>query len=522
METLTALAATDLAALIQARTLSSCEVVEAHITRIEQVDGALNAMVVRLFDEARRAAVEADAQSARGVALGPLHGVPMTVKECFNIAGTPSTLGIPARAALRATTDAPLVTRLRQAGAIVLGKTNVSQLLLYVESDNPLYGRTNNPWNLARSAGGSSGGEGALIAAGGSALGLGTDIGGSIRVPAHVNGIFGLKPTAGRLLVSGSPCPDIFPGNEAIPDSAGLLARTARDLALAYGVLAPSCGEQGDQRAVPAVVRDPAAVMVRGLRVGVYEDDGFFPASAAVRRAVREAAAALEARGATVTVFRPPDVAEAQALFYSLLSAGGGHGWRRLLGKQKPDPRVGDLLKLASVPGPVRPLLRRRLQRQGQQYVADLVPVVRRRSALAYMDLIAERDRYRERFAAAVRQERLAVLLCPPNALPALPHGASRALAHCAVSYTALYNLLGWPAGVAPVTRVRPDEEQGRLGSGDAVTRAAQQVDQGSAGLPVGVQVIGWPWQEEVVLATLLALEEEWRGSVDYPQQSAL
>ncbi len=514
--------ATELARRIALREVSAGEAVEAHITRIGQVDGPLNAMAVRLFDEARRTAVEADARIERGDPLGPLHGVPITIKECFDIAGTPSTLGIPSRSTHRATADAPLVARLRQAGAIILGKTNVAQLLMYVESDNPLYGRTNNPWNVERSAGGSSGGEGAIIAAGGSALGLGTDIGGSIRVPAHFNGICGLKPTAGRLPVSGSPCYEIFPGNEAIPDSAGVLARSVADVRLAYGVLAAPGLEVEDWRAVPAPVRDPAAVDVHGLRVGVYEDDGFFPASAGIRRAVREAAAVLQARGAAVETFRPPDVAEAQALFYGLLSAGGGQGWRRLLGKDKPDPRVGDLLKLSSIPGPLRPVVGAMMRRQGQLYVAGLLPVARRRSASEYQDLVAERDRYRERFSAAVQQERFDVLLCPPNALPAFTHGASRDLAHCSVCYTALYNLLGWPAGVVPVTRVRTEEELGRPVSKDPVEKAALRVDLGSAGLPVGVQVVARPWHEEVVLATMAALEEGLRDRPDYPQPPPL
>ncbi|MEP6972694.1 MAG: amidase family protein [Actinomycetota bacterium] len=182
--------------------MSVVEVVEAHITRIEAVDPRLNAVVVPMFDDARRRAQEADRLPTE--LRGRLHGVPITVKECFDVTGTPSTAGLTARSRHRAKTDAPLIASVRQAGGILLGKTNVSQLLMYVETDNPVYGRTNNPHDADRSPGGSSGGEAAIIAAGGSALGLGTDVGGSVRVPAHGCGIHAFKPTPGLLSVAGT------------------------------------------------------------------------------------------------------------------------------------------------------------------------------------------------------------------------------------------------------------------------------------------------------------------------------
>src|SRR5580700_3588023 len=191
--------ATGLAGLIARREISSVEAVSAHIARIEAVDGMLNAVVVRRFDEALAEAKAADELQARGEPLGLLHGVPVTIKECFDVTGTASTFGLTTRANDRATADDPYVARWRAAGAVVLAKTNLSQLMIFIESDNPLYGRTNNPWDIGRSCGGSSGGEGAIIAAGGSPLGLGSDIGGSLRNPAAFNGIVSMKPTTGRL-----------------------------------------------------------------------------------------------------------------------------------------------------------------------------------------------------------------------------------------------------------------------------------------------------------------------------------
>jgi fatty acid amide hydrolase len=188
---------------IAAGAITSAELVEAHIRRIEAVNPRLNAVVVTRFEQARAEAAAADEARRRGDPLGPLHGVPITIKECFHVAGTPSTEGVGRFASELVAHDAPLVARLRRAGAIVLAKTNVPQLLLMHETDNPVYGRTQNPWDLERGPGGSSGGEGAIVASGGSPLGLGNDIGGSIRFPAHSCGICGIKPTTLRLTNAG-------------------------------------------------------------------------------------------------------------------------------------------------------------------------------------------------------------------------------------------------------------------------------------------------------------------------------
>lgn len=238
------LGAWDIAQRIKAGDLSAREVVEEHIRRIEDVNPRLNAVVVPLFDRALGEAAAADAACARGEPLGPLHGVPITIKEQFLVAGTPTTAGLPSRVGHRAMSDGPLVGRLREAGAIVLGKTNVSQLMIYHESDNPVYGRTNNPWSLERAPGGSSGGEAAIIAAGGSTLGLGSDFGGSIRVPAHFCGLHGLRPTAGRLTNLDTPV-EFFTGQEAIMPQTGPMARTVEDLALAMKVLTAGCVSSG-------------------------------------------------------------------------------------------------------------------------------------------------------------------------------------------------------------------------------------------------------------------------------------
>jgi Asp-tRNA(Asn)/Glu-tRNA(Gln) amidotransferase A subunit family amidase len=492
---LTALSASELARLIAVRELSATEAVKAHIKRIEELDGRVNAVVVPMFEEALAEAAKADGMSAQG---RPLHGVPVTVKECFHVKGTASTIGLESRRDHRADQDAELVARLKAAGAIVVGKTNVPQLLIYVEADNPLYGRTNNPWNLARSPGGSSGGEGAALAAGYGALGLGTDVGGSVRIPAHFCGLQSLKPTPGKLSLRGTEDEALL-SHVAIPDAAGPLARSVADLRLAMAALGSPVNETS----------------VKGLRIGFYVDDGYFPASAAIKRAVQQAARGLETAGCSVKEFSPPDILEVLQLFYGLFTVDGGDRFKAMLKGSTYDERIKDLITLASVPNPLRPIVSALYGLRGQRRVAQVVGWAGTRSKADAASLVARRDAYRQRFLAALGD--IDALICPPCSVPAVTHGATKELGSASASYTLLYNLLGWPAGVVAATRVKVGEETGRPASKDLVEETARKVDQGSVGLPVGVQVASKPGREDLVLAVMGALESHFRQSGDYP-----
>jgi fatty acid amide hydrolase len=490
----------DLAAGIAARRFSSSEVVSAHLERQHEVEPKINAVAVSLGDQAVAAAKAADQGKPRDGQK--LYGVPVTVKECFDVVGTATTAGLTGRAGNLKRDDAELVSRLRAAGAIITAKSNLAQLELYVESDNPLFGRTNNPWDLARTPGGSSGGEAALVAAAASPLGLGTDIGGSVRVPAHFCGLCGLRATPGRLSLAGTADQFLFGHVSGVHDSAGPIARSVADLKLAMDVLG-------------APVHDAA---LDGLVIGVYDDDGFMTASAAVRRAVHQAAGVLETAGARVVRFEPPSVLEALDIFYGLFTADGGAAFVTLVAGEQKDPRVAQLMQLATMSGWLRPVLGAGLMVAGQRRLSHLIRTTGLRTAAQTQALVARRDAYHGRFEAAVKAAGVDVLLCPPNALPALTHGASADLGPASVSYTALYNLLGWPAGVVPVTRVRPVETDRRPRGGDMMDRAARRVDAGSAGLPVGVQVAARPNREDLILAVMAAVETALSGSVDYPR----
>ena len=511
---LTHLSAIEIADRVREGDVTAVEVVDAHIRRIEDVDRHLNAVVVRRFEAARVEAAAIDAAVARGETVGPLAGVPTTIKECYHVAGTPSTMGLPSLAHDLATDDSPLVARLKAAGAIILGKTNVPQLMLMHETDNPLYGRTLNPWNARRSPGGSSGGEAAIIAACGSALGLAGDLGGSIRQPAHACGIHGLKSTSGRLTNAGGLSG--FNGLEAMTVDTGPMARSVADLAVAYEVLAAPGLDAIDCRVSPVPTRDPAAVELRGLRIAMWTHDGCFRPSPAIRRAVEEAAGALRARGAIVESFAPPHVEEAMRVYFRLMSADGGAGARRLRGNDPPQEQVRKLARLGRLPRRWRPALARMLDLMGQSATATLLRCTGPSTAADVWQLTRERDDWVAKFMAALDIGRYDAMLCPPHALPALTHG-SFIHVPMAASYSMMFNLLGVPAGVVAATRVRPGEESDRRASRDWVERAALAVEADSAGLPIGVQVAARHWREDVVLAVMQALEDHFSDQPDYP-----
>jgi fatty acid amide hydrolase len=507
--------ATALAAAIASGAVSAAEAVEAHIARIEAVNPGLNAVVVPRYAEARNEAREADRRRAAGEPLGPLHGVPVTIKECLDLAGTPSTFGLAARKAQAASADDAYVARLRAAGAIVLGKTNVAQLLMSMESNNPLYGRTSNPWNAERAPGGSSGGEAAIVAAGGSALGLGTDIGGSSRVPAAFCGIVGFKPTQGRTPDSGRGSIPI--GQRAIVSQVGVLAREVDDVALALGIVGGAPPETLDP---PVALGDHRVVDVARLRVAVYEDDGIFLAAPAVKRAVREAAQHLSAAGAAVMAWTPPGLATAAGIFFGTLSADRGRALRALLRGDKVDPNIALMLMMAKQSRRGIGFFRALLNALGQRRTAEAIAAFGYGDTYHYWQLAEAQLDYRKRFLDALDRDAggpFDLVLCPPCSLPAFTHGAARDLV-VAGTYSLLPNVLGFPAGVVPVSRVRAGEEgPQQTASRDAVEKTAAAVRRGSAGLPVGAQVIARPWRDDVALAAMRAIQTAAREREDYP-----
>ncbi len=500
--------------MLKRKELSARELVEYHIQRNEQINGKINALAVPLFEQALETAVKRDEACARREELGPLHGLPITVKESIDVAGLPSTLGLTARVSHRAAADAPQVAMLKQSGAVLLGKTNVSLLLKAYETDNPVYGRTNNPWNLDRAPGGSSGGEGSLIAAHGSVLGLGSDLGGSIRLPAHACGIHGLRPTSGRFTMLGHS--RVYPsGLGGLTSQPGPMARHVADLGLVMQAL--TCrGHEATDPSVPPVPWKREAE-ISNLKIGFYTDNGILTPSPAIRRAVREAANALSGYGAEVEEWTPPNLTEAWELQLRIGCADGLASYRRALRNSK-----GTKARIVAMPASVRYVASLLAQVSGQKRLASTIRYKHRASLQGYSELLLRRREYSLRFLAALNSGRYDAIICPADALPALKHGSSHYVSGCAVSYGGLYTLIGMPAGVVAATRVRTDEETDRPRRQDWVERAANSVERGSVGLPVGVQVVARHWREDVVLAVMSSLEQHFRNQADYPARPPL
>jgi amidase len=464
MRELTFLSAVSMAEKIRRKELSPVELIEAHLTRIEQLSPKLNAFVHVDAEGARRQARVAEAAVASGEELGPLHGVPLSIKSSIEVAGLRCESGTKLRTGTVAAQDAPLVGRLRRAGAIILGVTNTPELLMAWETDNLLYGRTNNPWDLSRTPGGSSGGEAAAIAAGMSAGGVGSDGGGSIRVPAHFSGICGLKPTPGRIPATGH-----FPasaGPFALLGVVGPMARTVDDLKVLLEVMQGP--DDGDPSAAPVPVQWPGKDELKRIRIGYFEDDGRTPITPETRAAVRTAAEGLERAGFQVEPFRPEGLELARQLWWKLFGVAGG----MVLGPMT-QGREAEL----------SPILKEFLS-----WVAAEPP----HTGDSLLETWVQRDVVCMQIFAQMRK--YPVLLCPVAAIPAFRHGErswqvdGKTLQYLdAWSYSEWFNLLGAPAAVVPVGK-SPE------------------------GLPIGVQIVARPWEEELVLSVAATLEEHCGG----------
>jgi fatty acid amide hydrolase len=507
------LSASSLSSLLARGEASAGEVVRAHLDRIDAVDGRVRAFTEVLREQALADADASDARRRRGEARGPLDGLPVTFKECFEVAGRATTLGLPSWRGRIASRDAALVTLMREAGAVVIGRTNLSQTMLYVEARNPIFGQTVNPWAASRSPGGSSGGEAAAIAAGMSPLGVGTDIGGSIRTPAHFCGVCGIKPTLDRLPMRGYQT--VLAGQEVVRGMGGPLARTVDDLSLLFRSLDPRRASQLDPRVPPLAWDEPSGIRLEGVRVGFYADDGILRASRAIERAVERAAQALRLHGCELRPFQPPEVRSTMAAYLGALSADGGAGLLAALSGGEIDPVLEPFRRLARLPRRAQRVVVEATRVIGQDGLALMLGSMGEKSVSQLWQITDRLRTLRTQLLDTLDEQGIDLLLCPPYATCALPHGGSKNFT-LASSYSILFNATQFPAGTVPVTRVRPDEAT-RTPGADAAERHAADIDRGSAGLPAGVQVVGRPWRDPLVLAAMRAIESRVSADEGFP-----
>ena len=467
---LTERSALELAAAIRAGEMTAREVVEAHIERLERVNARINAVVVERFEDARAEADAADARVAAGADdLPPLLGVPCTIKESFGLPGLPQCAGVVARREQVCDRAAPAVQRLLDAGAIPLGLTNTSELTLWVETENRVYGRTRNPYDPRRTAGGSSGGEGAAIGAGGSPFGLGTDLGGSIRLPAFFNGIFGHKPSLGVVPMTGHyPAPA---EESARLSYAGPLVRRAEDLMPLLRILAGPDGEDAVAGDAPEL-GDPDGVSLDGLRVVVSESGTLGPTGPELAQARERAAGALAASGARLERVSTKSMRRALELYLATLSTESGT-LRRLLDEAGADP----------------PTLRAALRRGGPHTVSTRITLLLEGSSSLLMPdrrvrrLLAARDAFAQELRDTIGD---GVLLHPPAPKVAPRHGGTVGRLWW------IHPMLVFNLAALPVTQIP-------LGLNED-------------GLPLGVQVAAGPGGDHRTIAVARELERVFGG----------
>jgi amidase len=475
--------ATDLAQALAARQVSARELLDAAIKRIETLDPKINAVVVRDFDRARAAADAADAALDRGERR-PLLGLPMTVKEQFNVAGLPTTWGIPRFRDWRPDFDALAVQRLKAAGAIIIGKTNVPMNLTDWQSYNEVYGTTNNPWDLARTPGGSSGGSAAALAAGFAPLELGSDIGGSLRAPAHFCGVFSHKPSLDLIPQRGSGPPQT-PAIAGRTDLSvvGPMARSAADLALELGVLAGP-DELWDGIGYKLALPEPRHERLADFRVLLIEQHPLCPTAASIQTALEELIRRLAKVGCSVARTSPkmPDLAQTMRNYEEVLSAA-------LHADTPPDERARTEAAASA------------LSPDDQSIIAAWLRGATMSSA-AWIRTSRVRSVLRSRWQALFQE--IDVILCPPMPTTAFPHDHSppgtrqldvdgkKITYSDQIVWAAVATSTGLPATIVPIAR---DDH----------------------GLPIGAQIIGGYLEDRTTIAFAALIEREFGGFVAPP-----
>ncbi len=504
----------DIARHLQNREVSSVEVTTALLDRIDAVQGELRAYTHIYRRRAKAAAEAADRRRARNEALSPYDGAPLSLKECIATAGDEMTLGLPTKKGDIAAQDAVMAKLIKDQGGVILGKTNVSQAMLFHESRNPLFGETKNPHHHGRTPGGSSGGEAAAIAAHMSPGGFGTDIGGSVRVPAHFCGIVGLKPTANRLSKQGFGAG--VPGQETIASVVGPMARTVDDAAALFELVSPEKCAPYDPRVVPYPLGDWRAIDLQGKRIGVITTDHIVTPSAACQRAVRTAAQHLEDAGCIVEEFEPPMAEDIIFTYFAALSADGGKTLIGRLGSGEVDDALTLLLRSSRLAKPTRKAAALALGVVGERVAGRIVESLGEKSVAELWAITARARKLTEDVFALWRHRGFDAVITPPHATVALPHRTSRDFA-IGGAFSMRYNLLNFPGGVVPVTTVR-DDETTRHDVSQRHDKRAAQVDAGSAGLPVGVQIVTKPFREDLNFALMKAIEQRAIMGDDYPR----
>lgn len=516
------LSAYEISKLMNAKRIKISDYLLFCIHRTRQVGKEkLNAVTEELYDEAYQKALQLDKQWT--LSKGPLAGLPISIKDCIAQENCDATCGAAARCFRPYSEDAVSVKLLKDAGLVPFVRSNVPQLLLLPESDNQIWGCTNNPWDTSRTPGGSSGGEAALVASGCTPLGLGSDIGGSIRLPAHFTGIVGFKPTPGRLSFKGMVNPRLKDrqGQIVISSTAGPMTRSVQDCIDMMSILASSKAVDLDPT-MPCLRPFDSKLTINGKsnkgRIAYMRTDGYFQPCATIMRAIDEAKAALELKGYELVPFEHPQGTNAKNSFevYCSLMAADGNWYSFIKGLEgeKLHETYRKLWLYTNVPNFIRPTLAAWLSINGELRMAGMVKNLKSggMNVRDYWELIGEKKVITDAYNKYMEENNLDAILMPPVALPAPPHGMIGDLLPI-ICYCTLINLLHWPSGVVPVTTVRKEESHYNKQDlpsqqRDRYASLAEKAMEGSTGLPVGVQIVTRAWKDEQCLGIMKDLED--------------
>jgi len=441
---------------------------------------------------------------------GPLAGMPVSLKDTAAIPGFDSCIGYSAWVGKPLQKESALVRLLRDAGAVPFVKTNVPITLLSLESTNDVFGTTTNPHSKAYTPGGSTGGESALLAYGGSRLGVGTDVAGSVRAPAHYAGIYTIKASMNRFLKTGNPTS--MPGQEGIPAVYSPMTRTLEDLETFWRAIMSMKPWEYDHSVLPLPWRDVNLSESKPLRWGVLWDDGVVTPSPACRRALQEVVSVLEANGHEVVTIDPPSPYEGLKIASQLLMADGAKTCIKPMRVfESNDPGVQQALAMFRTPRFIKRIYAWYLRYiRGDEIYAGLIENWFEKSVPEYLALVSKREAYREQWFEFMRDQALDFVLTVPNSLPAVPHGGMKE-GFKACGYTFLFNILDYSAGVLPITHV-----DGALDALSPSFKPKNAIEAGQYrmynaskmhGLPVGVQVVGKRLEEEKVLEGMKIIE---------------
>uniref|UniRef100_A0A915PIN3 fatty acid amide hydrolase n=1 Tax=Setaria digitata TaxID=48799 RepID=A0A915PIN3_9BILA len=441
----------------------------------------------------------------------PLFGVPISLKECIQVKGYSQTRGYADALSETAAEDHLLTQQLKELGCVPFVLTNVPQGLLSLACTNPIYGATRNTYKPTRTCGGSSGGEAALISSGGSIIGFGGDVGGSIRCPCHFSGITGFKPSHFRL--SHQTLTGSVPGRPMIDGSEGPMARHAAELVTLLRIIWSGKWISYRDPYVPPVDWDEKQFSRKGpLRIGYYDDDGWFKPTPALQRAVHEAVSALRDCGYTMVKFEPPDVLSVFKYFTMTVTVDGG---QYIVDKFKKD-LIGEGSKLMFYFFRIPTIVKRVLGK----LLIPLYPRIGHFLCSLPLDIAELRqtyegiEKYRKLYARRMKELHISAIICPVQVVPAVENHFSTMLS-ATTSYTAIFNLLDFAAGTVNVTKVNEEDEKElhTYPESDPWYQTAKQATKGSIGLPVGVQVAAPPYYEETVLRIMCDIEQSLKNS---------